>query len=129
MTQELDPKELRKVAEAATPGPWEAKQTPIHTPSGEGGDYYVACPSGIDVASMVGSSYEQEEPDALHIATFDPPTVLALIERVQAAEAKLERVREVCESSAFDCSTREWGNLEAVCTDDVLTALDGEPNE
>lgn len=32
--------------------------------------------------------------DAEHIATFDPPTVLALIERARAAEATLERVRE-----------------------------------
>lgn len=59
------------------------------------------------------------------IGHLQASTVLALIERVQAAEAKLERVREVCESSAFDCTTRDWGDLEAVATDDVLTALDG----
>lgn len=131
--------DMRKIAEAATPGPWEAKQTPIHTPSGEGGDYYVSCPTGIDVASTVGSSYEQEEPDALHIATFDPMTVLSLITRLEQAEAVVARVREVLEHHTFVADDK-YGDLpasqyygdsevEAVAAKSIIRALDGEPNE
>lgn len=116
---------LRKIAEQATPGPWEAKQTPIHTPSGEGGDYYVSCPTGIDVASAVGSSYEQEEPDALHIATFDPPTVLGLLTRLEQVEAAVARVREVCESDGYEVSN-EFGTWDAVAVENIIDALDGE---
>lgn len=34
-------------------------------------------------------------PDARHMAAFDPPTVLALIARAEAAEAKIAAVREL----------------------------------
>jgi len=35
--------------------------------------------------------------DVEHIATFDPPTVLALLDRLEAAEAKVARVEELAE--------------------------------
>ncbi|MGP5048990.1 ead/Ea22-like family protein [Glutamicibacter ardleyensis] len=116
---------LRKIAEQATPGPWEAKQTPIHTPSGEGGDYYVSCPTGIDVASTVGSSYEQEEPDALHIATFDPPTVLALITRLEQAEQAVARVRVVALESQAEVAQMNMPNIRTL-SGEILRALDGD---
>ncbi|GAA2941203.1 ead/Ea22-like family protein [Glutamicibacter bergerei] len=116
---------LRKTAEAATPGPWEAKQTPIHTPSGEGGDYYVSCPTGIDVASTVGSSYEQEEPDALHIATFDPPTALSLITRLEQAEAAVARVRELALESQAEVAQMNMPNIRTL-SGEILRALDGD---
>jgi hypothetical protein len=96
----MDPTaKLREVAEAATPGPWYAEH---HGP--------VSCidaaprypdPSASDPVGEVAT-----EADATHVATFDPPTVLALIDVVALAEhwaeglppevqQALDRLREV----------------------------------
>lgn len=61
---------LRKVAEAATPGPWELDGSDIAA-----GDYWVAYSADTSVT------------DAAHIAAFDPPTVLALLDEVAALRA------------------------------------------
>jgi hypothetical protein len=42
--------------------------------------------------------------NAKHIATFDPPTVLALLDRLAAAEAKVARVEALIEAVPT-CST------------------------
>ncbi len=104
MTHELDLKELRKVIEAGvTPGPWETvincddEDLPetVAVGSGEylasGGANYRA----NDLILVVDtSSYEEgHELDevlrrAKFIATFDPPTVLALLNRISEAEAE-----------------------------------------
>lgn len=67
--------EMRRVAEAATPGPWR---------KGDGSPatsivVYPAAPSNLDI--FTGS-----DQDAAHIATFDPPTVLALLDVVEACD-------------------------------------------
>lgn len=49
-----------------------------------------------------------------------PATVLALIDRLEAAEAKVERGREVC--------AKAWFTGE-VHRDDITDALAGDPNE
>jgi hypothetical protein len=77
--------ELRKIAEAATPGPWyevvndmigglavspnNKPCSQLDTRNGEG-----------TVADLLNA-----DADATHIATFDPPTILALLDVVEAA--------------------------------------------
>lgn len=78
MTINLDT--LRKTAEAATPGPWEA--------SDRGIGYEVHDASGYELNSGMRETFT--ESDATHIATFDPPTVLELIDRAEAAERALD---------------------------------------
>lgn len=86
MTESLDLDALGAVARAATPGPWTwtSHQT-------------------VDVDEWavfderewaLASNRDGWSPDAAHIATFNPSTVLALIGRVREAEATIERVRE-----------------------------------
>ncbi|MGN7978226.1 hypothetical protein ACTJJ4_11695 [Microbacterium sp. 22195] len=77
MTINLD--ELEAVARAATPGPWLA------IPSRrERGAYEI-----LGVAPVVRTS----TPTMLHIAAFDPPTVLALIAELRRARECIEKVR------------------------------------
>lgn len=80
MTADLTAAELermRRVAEGATPGPWNL------TPDEGGVADLVA--DGMFIATL-------DDRDAPHIATFDPPTVLALLDRLEAAEARVARV-------------------------------------
>lgn len=92
MTEPLDLDRLREVAKKATPGPW--------TLIG-GGEYLT--PIGLMVAPDDGGVWPE---DATHIAAFDPPTVLALLDRVAELEAKVARVnaeyaRHVCDRDAL----------------------------
>lgn len=94
--------ELRRIAEAATPGPWE-----------------VALGSGIAVCTQVvgwrdgkvvfvadclpDDALDVAEPDHRpnldYIATFDPPTVLALLDEVEQLITKCEELTEALESA------------------------------
>ena len=86
---------LRKIAEAATQGPWFGHDfsAPEIAPSPVAADVTVSCdhPATITVAYMGGGLHgfknvEQARKDAAHIAAFDPPTVLWLIELATEAE-------------------------------------------
>ena len=81
MTSELDLEQLEKVAQEATDGPWKLL----------GGGEYVT-PIGVMVAPDDGGVSPE---DAVYIATFDPPTALALVARLREAEAKVERVEAI----------------------------------
>lgn len=84
---------LREVAEAATPGPWEWED--------EG---FMGCGQvwtqgeGVEGGSIAGptgdcyprSGYSPKE-DMQFIATFDPPTVLGLLDTIDALAARLAR--------------------------------------
>lgn len=124
--------ELRKVAEQATPGPWTVMD--VNDP-GEGVNF-------IDV-HQDGKSWEvvsrrlpdrhddrdQMSADATHIATFDPPTVLALLSCLEQAEAQIARVREVIHEYDPDCLTcmcNSDGDCVKCTVADFQEALDGD---
>ena len=85
----LDLATLRVIAEGATEGPWR-----IYTVTDSGGRS-----AAVETAWAHDEQGEDTElvtdwcspDDAAHIAAFDPPTVLALIARVTAAESSLAR--------------------------------------
>ena len=105
MSDNLDT--LRKTAEAATPGPWEA--------SDRGIGYEVHDASGYELNSGMRETFT--ESDATHIATFDPSTVLALLSRLEQAEQAVQRVR--------DATNQPWvSSISAKRL--VRRALDGE---
>jgi len=81
MTKNLD--QLRQAAERATPGPWAVYDRGI--------GYEVHDANGYELNGGMRETFT--EADATHIATFDPPTVLALIDRVEAAEQAVERAK------------------------------------
>lgn len=116
MSELLDLDDLKAKALAATPGSWE-----FHADDGSAldADVVIAFPWGngreVTVASWASAS------DSDHIAAFDPPTVLALIERVERAEAQSD-VPSPCamtHTPPFDfaqCETHdETFPLGAVC--------------
>ena len=91
-TEALDLEELCVKAQAATPGPWEVKPY-----TGDSQPEYVGPIAGEEIISATGGSVigqlgcgccdlglQGTPEDAAHIAAFDPPTVLALIERARA---------------------------------------------
>lgn len=78
---------LRAVAEAATPGPWMADEslgTSFH-------DFEVLGPvergNGTVRQVVIAQIHGEDSNDHTHIAAFDPPTVLALLDALDAAEA------------------------------------------
>lgn len=85
MTSNLDT--LRKIAEQATPGPWEAKP---YLYGVQGGAVRVTSPSDDDRNNLAEDVLPD---DSLHIATFDPPTVLALLSRLEQAEQDRVKLR------------------------------------
>lgn len=80
--EELDLNSLERIAQAATPGPW--------TTFDEDGEAYSSPPATGAFLVEYGADAEQKMRDIRHIATFDPPTVLALIARVRHAEAAID---------------------------------------
>ena len=123
---DLDLTMLRKVAEQATPGPWA-----MWNPSD--GESHITIGSKVAWRSVVSASgFTDDEPiphwaDARHIATFDPATVLALLDRLETAEATIQRVREVHGMDDYgtceNCSDREGWAVPHPC--DTIKALDG----
>jgi hypothetical protein len=81
---------LREVAEQATPGPWQ-HQPPsqdgtihhIRKVNDHGLPFFVARTE--DTGYSERSSFRQRAADAEHIATFDPPMALALLDVAEAA--------------------------------------------
>ena len=127
MTEKLDLAQLRGVAEEATPGPWEAKPYLYGVRDGR---IRVTSPSDGNEYNLVETVLPE---NAAHIATFDPPAVMGLIDRLEAAEAAVQRVRELHKP------TRDpFGESCAVCVGDsrrnpypcdTIRALDGGEQE
>ena len=99
--------ELRRIAEAATPGPWQwAGSRDKGDPHAYvyAGDY--ASEGEPDLWCEIVS--ECPEADAQHIAAFDPTTALALLDRIEALEHKVVEhwehcpPKERCEKCGFD---------------------------
>ena len=70
--------ELRKIAAAATPGPWGAAD------GGSFGGWWISLngdPSNVTIAAV-----PIKLADADHIARFDPPAVSAMLDVIEAAE-------------------------------------------
>lgn len=91
MSDNLD--NLRKIAEAATPGPWE-------TLGGQGPFGTHAVCHRMEQGTLVEIAYRDahfDKANAVHIATFDPPTVLALLTRLEQAEQAVARVLELAD--------------------------------
>lgn len=86
---DLDLDRMKEVAKAATPGPWNRDGHHMSrvlrcTAERETTEAKHLCGDFIEVAD----AGENWMVDAPFIATFDPPTVLALIDRLEVAEAQ-----------------------------------------
>ena len=124
MTVNLDT--LREVAEAATPGPWESRQSDdMPGKYVVGRRYKFGDVSKGPMTLMQPIFWDQGSADnADHIATFDPPTILALLSRLEQAEQAVERVREVV-ANLEDHSRPRTAHKFAVA-ENLRRALDGD---
>lgn len=81
----IDTEALRRIAEAATPGPWGCRwEDAEEFWFGQG--YWTAG------RFVIGGDERDAEAkaDAAHVATFDPPTVLALLDRIDHIDRLVE---------------------------------------
>ncbi|WP_269304889.1 ead/Ea22-like family protein [Aeromicrobium sp. HA] len=137
---ELNLTELREVAEAATPGPWtwhEYRRSgdPLPYLVGRGGDpeFYVYDAEVIEpdhdgecgCRSACRLELRVRDVDQSHIATFDPPTVLALLDRVAELEAVVGRVEAVHRI----WNNGSWGGYTDQVLADLRAALAGDGDE
>lgn len=96
---------LRRAAEAATPGPWRV--SPVERGNAlVGGDPEIGDAPYAEVRTV---------PDAEFIATFDPPTVLALLDEMEALRWQVERVRNLGPT---------WHRGMYGCPDDMFSRRD-----
>lgn len=87
--------ELRRIAEAATPGPWEAGDVWVYTDPIYADDRRLS-----DVLGMTFADEDRAEAEharglrnADHIAASNPTIVLALLDRIEALEAERDRLK------------------------------------
>ena len=136
------PAEQRAIAKAATPGPWEASFPPIYKGwrvEAINGDSQTN--GGFAIAyEMIGSDVEA---NARHIATFDPPTILAMLDERAADKARIARLVEACHEMVrrIEASVQNWRQSAADATvegdfelakdirNTVLCSLYGLPKE
>jgi hypothetical protein len=112
MSDPLDIPALRAVAEKATPGPHEARFVPMGAPA-DCCDYgVVSVPEGRETCRV------WRRDDAEFYATFDPPTVMALLDR-------LSSYREALDDRA---SVIHWEPMETLPDDDRLMVLAARPD-
>ena len=123
-----DVAELRRLAENATPGPWD-----YYRPHPNYRAYAVdrVMPGGYlgeDVATT-GGVYAEE--NGAYIAAANPAVVLALLDERDALAAKVERVRALHKSSG-DAETQgytglEYGYISPYCMGEVASDEYGVP--
>ena len=82
--------ELRKLAEAATPGPWSLTDGD----PAMNGQHWTIRRQGVAGIRVSGFTYGSNG-DAEFIAAANPAAVLGLLDQLDAAEAKLAAVREI----------------------------------
>src|SRR5690606_24421870 len=80
--------ELRRIAEAATPGPWWADGWEARTKEG---DRFIASIAPAFQGARPDASCWEVDANIQHIAAFDPTTALALLDEIE----RLRREREV----------------------------------
>ena len=103
---DLNLNELRKVAEAATPGPWLRNPNDRCEVLAENDDQmFPEFPFEFVITDCNGQASISEQ-DFAHIIAFHPPTVLALLDRVaeledQVSRADAEYARHVCDRDAL----------------------------
>lgn len=91
--------ELRRIAEAATPGPWISPWDQTHDDPEEYGFYSADGEKVAGITWIDGPQFECSEADAHHIAAFDPTTVLALLDRIEELERQVHLANNLAMSA------------------------------
>lgn len=107
---------LRKIAEAATPGPWKEDYC--------GDIWSIKVPAPIHPRIGTTSFYVEDHPDARFIAAFNPKVCLAILDRLERLERVAEAARGLDWSKLHTKSMNLLHGLGEL--DRALEALDGE---
>ncbi len=121
MGVEIDVDALRMVAEGATPGPWEIYDDgeSVGVCDSDVGDWIAGLGEG---RAFNTSASKDGVYDAAFIAAANPETVLALLDRLQAAEGAVERVRSLVN---WPVGRTTDGIDRMVPASDLIAAIDG----
>lgn len=113
----MTPAELRRIAEAATPGPWELDKCDnrVHVD-------YVRAPNDENLIAPI-CSVSSPGPNAEFIATFNPQKVLEMIDQIEASKSLIEdcwdrlaAVEKLHEREEVDyCDDPECCDIEPYC--------------
>lgn len=124
--------ELRRLAEGATPGPWEA----FGAVDGRRGERWLGVTTDMRAieSARAGDVFADQNctrQDALFIAAANPAAVLALLDERDALAAKVERVRALHKSSG-DAETQGYtglgyGYISPYCMGEVASDEYGVP--
>ena len=125
--------ELRKLAEAATQGPWIAAGPSYGDPVPR---YYntVVTDTDYPIEDEDICSDTMTSEDALYIAAANPAAILALLDRLENAEKDAERYRwlrngplvdgEICEELYVAVDSTAWPGKWALVGSDLDKAVD-----
>ena len=130
-----DLEELKQIAQNATPGQWTTGSTDF---TGEF-DYTVYGVKPIaptdwapDNSPAFAYCEGMDAQDATYVAAFDPPTVLALIDRIEKLEATIQQVRDLHEPEVNSVSAL-YPDPQCTCGENypcpTVLALEGETDE
>jgi hypothetical protein len=84
---DLKTKTLREVAEGATPGPWAVEGDALVTLDPVENEYERRL-----IADLRYFTIPKADTNARFIQAFDPPTCLALLDRIEELEARLDKL-------------------------------------
>lgn len=113
---------LERAARAATPGPW------LYGPlEGANATWEISLAPEGKGAALVAEVFSEDDRD--FIAAVDPPTVLALIARLRAAEAREREawIDEATEDAATDRALATYDAARGVWRTAPYTEMDRRP--
>lgn len=93
-----DHAELRRVAKAATPGPWEY-QAPLKI--------LAADRTSIVLIALSHASYREDEANSRLIAAANPKTILDLLDEIDGLKAENEALRSALKPFADYCAATD----------------------
>jgi len=128
-----DTAELRKLAEAATPGPWEATDGVVWIDTREQvccglccGRGYQECCGEPDVIGGQEKVADANAPDAAFIAAFNPQTAIALLDALTATDAEIAALKLQAQSWSMEAKAQKATVCECY---QAATGAKGEPGD
>ncbi|GLF57971.1 hypothetical protein VNPA152081_18270 [Pseudomonas aeruginosa] len=108
-----DHAELRRLAKAATPGPWEY-QAPLKI--------LAADRTSIALIALSHANYREDEANSRLIAAANPKAILALLDEIDRLKAENEALRKIIS----ECATACGAGCAPECTLEFMSMLPGE---
>ncbi|SSU22509.1 Uncharacterised protein [Acinetobacter baumannii] len=107
-----DHAELRRLAKAATPGPWEY-QAPLKV--------LAADRTSIVLIALSHASYREDEANSRLIAAANPKAILALLDEIDGLKAENEVLRGALQAVVDDPT---WRSNDNTLWPKIIKALD-----